>query len=112
MGRDRWHVIEEGEALTLARRLPVRFDLAAETVLSGQAGRRRVAHRVRQDLWRSLRDLRGLAPVVRVARVPGGLHLRAGGAVRGRFPRGWAEARIEALLADPAHRARWMGRGQ
>ena len=112
MGRDRWHVIEDGEALTLARRLPARFDLAAETVLPDRVGRRRLAHRVRQDLWRALRDLRGLAPVVRVTRVPSGLHLRAGGAVVGRFPRVWAEARLAALLADPRHRAHWMGCGR
>ena len=110
MARDRWHVIEEADgALTLARRLPVRFDLAAETVLGGGVGRRRLAHLVRQDMWRTLRHLRGFAPVVRVARVPGGLHVRAGGAVAGRLARADAEARIAALLADPGHRARWTG---
>jgi len=111
MARDRWHVIEEADgALTLARRLPVRFDLAAETVLNGGVGRRRLAHLVRQDMWRALRHLRGFAPVVRVGHVPGGLHVRAGGAAAGRFARADAEARIAALLADPGHRARWTGR--
>ncbi|MFB9149746.1 hypothetical protein [Roseovarius ramblicola] len=112
MARDRWHVIEEEGALVLARRLPARFDLAAETVLTGQVGRRRLAHLVRQDMWRALRHLRGFAPVVRVARIPGGLHLRAGGAVAGRFARADAEARIAALLADPGRRARWTGGGR
>ncbi|MET4101266.1 hypothetical protein ABIE58_000683 [Roseovarius sp. MBR-78] len=112
MGRDRWHVIDEGGALTLARRVPVRFDLAAEAVIAGHVGRRRLAHLVRQDMWRALRHLRGFAPVVRVARVPGGLHVRAGGAVAGRFARAQAEARIAALLADPARVARWTGRGR
>ena len=111
MARDRWHVIEEADgALTLARRMPVRFDLAAETVLPARVGRRRLAHLVRQDMWRALRHLRGFAPVVRVARVTGGLHVRAGGAVAGRLARADAEARLAALLADPARRARWTGR--
>lgn len=107
MGRDRWHVIEEQGTLTLARRLPLRFDLRAETVLPGAVGRLRIAHMVRQDLWRALRRLRGFAPAVRVARVPGGMALCAGGAVAGPVPPG-AQARIAALLEDPGHRARWM----
>ena len=111
MGRDRWHLIhEEDGALTLARRWPVRFDLAVEGRLA-DASRVRVAHRVRQDMWRVLRDLRGFAPVVRVWRVPGGLHVRAGGAVAGRFGREEAEARIAALFEDPARVARWTGAG-
>jgi len=106
MGHDRWHVIEEEDTLTLARRLPVRFDLRAETVLPGAVGRLRLAHMVRQDLWRILRDLRGFAPVVRVRRVAPGLHVVAGGAVSGRVPPGTV-ARIAALLDDPRLRARW-----
>ncbi|MBC7133533.1 MAG: hypothetical protein H5U16_10560 [Roseovarius sp.] len=109
MGRDRWHVIEEEGTLTLARRLPVRFDLVAETVLGGEVGRLRLAHLVRQDLWRALRRLRGFAPVVRVRRVAAGLHVVAGGAVAGPVPPG-AQARIAALLDDPRLRARWTGR--
>jgi hypothetical protein len=107
MGRDRWHVIEEEGTLTLARRLPVRFDLRAETVLPAAVGRLRLAHIVRQDLWRMLRDLRGFAPVVRVRRVAAGLHVVAGGAVAGRVPPG-SGARLAALLDDPRLRARWM----
>ncbi|MBE0454508.1 hypothetical protein [Roseovarius autotrophicus] len=111
MGRDRWHVIEEDGALTLARRLPVRFDLAAETVLAGAVGRRRLAHLVRQDLWRMLRHLRGFAPAVRVRRVGHGVHVVAGGAVPGRVPP-LAATRIADMLADPGLRARWMGQAR
>jgi hypothetical protein len=111
MARDRWHLIhEEDGALTLARRRPARFDLAVEGRLP-EASRTRVAHRVRQDMWRALRHLRGFAPVVRVWNVPGGLQVRAGGAVAGRFAREEAEARIAALFEDPARVARWTGRG-
>ena len=111
MGRDRWHVIEEDGALTVTRRLPVRFDLAVEGWLP-EASRARVAHRLRQDMWRELQDLRGFAPAVQVWRVAGGLRVRAGGAVAARFARAPAEARIAALLQDPARVARWTGAGR
>jgi len=112
MARDSWHLIrEEDGAVTLARRLPARFDLAVEGHLP-EASRARVAHRVRQDMWRALRHLRGFAPVVRVWREEGGLRLRAGGTVAGRFARTDAEARIAALFQDPARVARWSGSGR
>ena len=107
MARDRWHLIEEEDgALTLARRLPVRFDLAVEGWLP-EAPRAHVAHRVRQDMWRALRHVRGFAPVVRVWREAGGLRVRAGGAVAGRVARADAQARIAALFEDPVRVARW-----
>ncbi|EAQ27566.1 hypothetical protein [Roseovarius sp. 217] len=110
MGRDRWHVIEEEGALTLARRVPVRFDLAVETVLPGVTGRRRLAHLVRQDLWRALQSLRGYAPVVQVTRRADVMQVRAGGAVAGRFDRAKCEALIAVVLEDADNRARWMRR--
>ncbi|MFO7759819.1 MAG: hypothetical protein R6V26_15325 [Roseovarius sp.] len=106
MGRDRWHLIEEDGTLTLTRRMPVRFDLAVEGCLP-EASRACVAHRLRQDMWRELRGLRGFAPAVQVWRVAGGLRVRAGGSVAASFARDAAEARIAALLQDPARVARW-----
>ncbi len=103
----RCHILRDGNALTLARRVPVRFDLSASTRLP-MGSRRKVAQQVRQDVWRALQDLRGFAPVVRVERTAEGLDVTAGGQVAGRFPRAQAEARIEAVLSDPENRARWM----
>lgn len=111
MGRSRWHVIEDEDgALTVTRRLPVRFDLAVETILDGTTGRRRLAHLVRQDLWRSLQSLRGFAPAVQVCRDGAVMQVRAGGAVAGRFDRAACEALIARVLEDAANRARWMAR--
>ncbi|MEE4117794.1 MAG: DUF6497 family protein [Paracoccaceae bacterium] len=107
MAGDGWHILREGDAVTVTRRLPLRWDVAAETALPG-AGRLRVAQQVRQDLWRRLRRLRGFAPAVRVARADGGLAVRAGGRVDGPLDRQGVEARIAELLADPAARARWL----
>lgn len=101
-----FHTLRDGAVLTLARRVPVRFDVAASTRLP-DARRGRVAHQVRQDLWRNLQSLRGFSPVVRVIRQADGLLVEAGGQVDGAIPRG-TEARIADLLADPQRRARWM----
>lgn len=108
MGRDRWHVIETQDgALIVARRWPMRFDLAVGTELP-DAGRRWIAHQVRQDVWRALRRLRGFVPAVRVSRRAGGLDITAGGEVDGQFDRGQAEARIADILEDRDNRARWL----
>ncbi|WP_306115386.1 MULTISPECIES: hypothetical protein [unclassified Roseovarius] len=107
MSRDRWHILRDGDVLTLARRLPVRFDVSASTRLP-DGSRGRVARQVRQDIWRALRGLRGFAPVVRVTRTSEGLEVTAGGQAAGRFPRAHAEAQIAAVLQDPENRARWM----
>ncbi|WP_297769606.1 hypothetical protein [uncultured Roseovarius sp.] len=109
MGRDRWHVIEEESGvLMVARRLPVRFDLAVATVLPGATSRRRLARLVRQDLWRALQRLRGFAPAVRIESAGAALRVTAGGQVDGALPRAMIERRIAALLEDPEKRARWM----
>lgn len=110
--RDGWHLLREGAVLVLARRLPARFDLSARTILplAGRAvGRARLAHQLRQDVWRCLRDLRGFWPVVRIERSEDALHVTVGGALDGtRAPVERAEARLAELLADPRHRARWL----
>lgn len=108
MGRAGWHILREKGALTLARQLPPRFDVAAEANFP-PARKGRLAHQIRQDLWRCLQHLRGFSPVVRVEEDGMRLKVRAGGAVHARtFPKAQVEARIAALLSDPAHRARWL----
>ena len=110
--RGGWHLAREGAVLVLSRRLPARFDLSASTVLplAGRVvGRARLAHQLRQDVWRCLRDLRGFWPVVRIERREDALRVTVGGAVEGaRPPVALAEARLADLLADPAKRARWL----
>ncbi|WP_353474045.1 hypothetical protein PVT71_19150 [Salipiger sp. H15] len=103
-----WHMQREGGAVTLARRNPARFDLKVETQLPPVGRPARLAHQVRQDMWRALRDLRGFAPVVRVTPIAGGITVEAGGEVAGALPRKAVEARIAEVLEDRANRARWM----
>lgn len=101
-----WHIVREGQALTLARRLPVRWDVFGEAAFP-PAAPLRLAQQIRQDLWRALRHLRGFAPAVTVREANGALTVRAGGQVEGACPPATA-ARIAALLADPALRRRWL----
>lgn len=106
MARNTWHILRDDTCLTLARHLPVRFDVSAEAVLP-DGGRLRLARQVRQDLWRRLQGQRGFSPVVEVARKGGSCHVRAGGRIDGRFAKARLEAEIASLLADPKARARW-----
>ncbi|MEQ9693824.1 hypothetical protein [Shimia sp. SDUM112013] len=106
MTRNRWHILRDNDTLTVARRLPVRFDVSAGTVLPS-GSRLRMAQQVRQDMWRRLQGVRGFSPVVSVTAQDGALHVTAGGSIDGRFPRARVEEKIAGLLADPSCRARW-----
>lgn len=105
MKKNTWHIVHEASAMTLSRHLPVRFDLYAETTLP-PLRRTALAHEVRKDVWRLLKDLRGFAPAVEVSKTEDGLRVRAGGAVYGPVP-AVARARLSDLLNSPSHRARW-----
>ncbi|MFY0309548.1 hypothetical protein ACFMBG_06585 [Leisingera sp. D0M16] len=104
--RSRWHITRTEDALTLSRRLPARFDVVAETVLPA-ADPLRLAHQIRQDMWRQLQSLRGFSPVVEISRTGQGLCVRAGGQVTGRVPSNAAQS-IAEVLENPSSRARWM----
>jgi hypothetical protein len=106
MSRKRWHILREGEVVTLTRALPPRFDVVASTVLP-DARRVRLAHQVRQDIWRALRAVRGFSPVVEVVRREGALHVRAGGRVAPPIAAGLT-GRLSEVLEDAATRQRWL----
>lgn len=108
MSRARWHVLRDGRRLVLARHLPARFDVSAETRLP-HAARERVAQQIRQDMWRALARQRGFSPVVEVTAGEAGLAVRAGGRVgTAGFDRAGLEARITEVLESPANRMRWV----
>ncbi|MBY6067009.1 hypothetical protein KUW17_09685 [Leisingera aquaemixtae] len=117
MTRSCWHITRTDSSLTLSRRVPARFDVAAETVLPA-GDPLRLAHQIRQDMWRRLQSLRGFSPVVEITALghgqAQGLRVRAGGQVTGRVPAN-AAAQITEVLENPACRARWVrhaARGQ
>lgn len=103
-----WAVIQDGETLTLARPGRTRLDFAASAVVSGgPIARRRLAHQIRQDLWRRLQSLRGFSPVVEVTGRLGEIRVRAGGQVDGACP-ATAISAAEETLACPQRLARWL----
>ncbi|MGB3554616.1 MAG: hypothetical protein WBA25_08255 [Jannaschia sp.] len=106
LDRRGWHVRRDGATFALSRRMPLRWDVEAATAMA-DLGRRRLAHAVRQDIWRAFRNVRGFAPAVEVSRRDGGTIVRAGGAVEGRVPPGMASG-IARMLDDPERRAEWV----
>ncbi|KIC11488.1 hypothetical protein RA19_05445 [Leisingera sp. ANG-M1] len=106
MTRASWHITRTDSALTLSRRLPAQFDVAVETVLPA-ADPLRLAHQIRQDMWRKLQSLRGFSPVVEITAHGQGLRVRAGGQVMGRVPFN-AAGLIADVLEHPGNRARWL----
>lgn len=108
MATRRWHILP-GDPFVLTRHLPPRFDVVAETTLPQVKRLKRLAHQIRQDLWRVLQSQRGFSPVIEIRSEWEALRIRAGGRVdQASFAASVLEARISALLADPARRARWI----
>lgn len=104
---NRWHILREGATLTVTRHLPVRFDVVASARFP-RVRRLRLAHQVRQDMWRALQRVRGFSPVVEVTEIRGELTLRAGGRAEKPFNATSIEAKIADLLCDPGLRRRWI----
>ena len=106
MTRNTWHTIREGASTTVARRLPARFDVSASAQFP-RVSKGRLAHQIRQDMWRALQDVRGFSPVVQVVDDETGVLVTAGGqAARPVSSR--IEATIAELLSDTPRRARWI----
>ncbi|GGX50448.1 hypothetical protein GCM10007385_18670 [Tateyamaria omphalii] len=92
--------------MTLCRHLPPRFDFVVYTVLPGGQALR-LAHQIRQDLWRALQTLRGFSPVVRLEWIAECWHVMAGGRVLGPVTEAMV-ATAEDVLNSRRNRARWV----
>lgn len=111
MPKNTWHIQTDDQTVTVARRVPARFDVVAKARLplhSARASKLRVAQQVRQDLWRALQNQRGFSPVVEVREAGDGLEIRAGGQCDRPLARQTLEHRIADVLNDSAKRARWL----
>lgn len=103
----RWHIQRDAQTLTLSRVLPARFDVRADAVMP-VSDPLRLAHQIRQDMWRALQRVRGFSPVVKLEHRAGDtLKVTAGGRVVGRVPPNVAGI-IAELLGCPDNRARWI----
>ncbi|MCT4556976.1 MAG: hypothetical protein N4A61_02840 [Pelagimonas sp.] len=108
MSRSKWHIQTEEGALTLARSLPVRFDVSAQVMLP-RCSKRRLAMQIRQDMWRLLQNLRGFSPIVRVEDAGDMLRVTAGGRMDQRaFPKGKSEEKLRDMLAGRQKNIRWV----
>ncbi len=92
--------------MTLCRQLPPRFDVAAAADLP-LADPVRLAHQVRQDMWRAMQNVRGFSPVVRIETLTDGVRITAGGRVMGCAAPVLAE-RVAEVLSSDANRRRWL----
>lgn len=107
--RGGWFEHVTPERVVVSRQPVPVWDLRVDATLPPVRSRRRLAHQVRQDLWRALRGLRGFLPAVEVVVCPNESHISAGGTVRTRsVHKAYAEARIADVLNDPDRRARWV----
>jgi len=106
MGVKGWHILGDSDKLILSRHIPARFDVAVCTVLP-RANMLRLAHQIRQDMWRAMQKVRGFSPVVEIRAFEEEVHVRAGGRVLGVVSPA-AGPRIADILEDTANRARWL----
>ncbi|MBY8974555.1 hypothetical protein KHP62_01975 [Rhodobacteraceae bacterium NNCM2] len=110
----RWTVIEaEGVCLLAPDGVAPGWDLMAEArfPLGHPASarlRRRIAHQVRQDIWRAVRRLRGFRPVVRVETAGGQVAIRAGGRLMGGRASAADTGRIADVIDNKNNQRRWM----
>lgn len=104
-----WTTARTEGAVTVSRAGRARFDLSVETQLAGNAlSLGRIAHQIRQDIWRACQNVRGFSPVIRVQAVGNSYHVIAGGQVDDRRGSPHVEQTIEVVLSRPANRNRWV----
>ena len=106
MTQDKWHTERTEGGVTVSRALPARFDVSARAEFPLVA-RARLAHQIRQDMWRALQNVRGFSPVVEVTQSETGLSVTAGGRAAAPISSRVSE-QIEALLHNRANRQRWI----
>ncbi|MCF6443920.1 DUF6497 family protein [Nereida sp. MMG025] len=113
MRKKGWHITRDGAQVTLRRpaNTSQTWDVAAQAHLpmgTRGVGRARLAHLIRQDVWRALQSLRGFSPMVQVQRDADGYAVRAGGSVQGAVP-STAQATVQSVLGNPSNIKRWVG---
>lgn len=112
MSRNAWHITRGAGGVLLARRPGAQAGgpgIWAECRLPLVPRLTALAHEIRKDIWRALRDVRGFSPVVEI-RLRGeetGLWVRAGGVAMAAPPAA-LQAKLHAVLQDKRRRARWI----
>lgn len=107
MSTPRWVHTRTDDTLTVHRPNRARLDVTATTTLSGKLQPTRLAHAIRQDLWRAAQSTRGFSPVVIIKPAADKSIITAGGQIDGPVPPGLSLT-LQTLLNDPAKRHRWQ----
>ena len=102
---DVWLIDRTETQVLVTRRKPVRWDVSARTSFP-KCHPLRLAHQIRQDMWRELRRISGFAPAVEIT-LGDTFEVRAGGRIARHVPPRTDE-RIERLLENPRNRRRWL----
>ena len=105
-----WIIEKSDTHVLVTRRKPVRWDVSAVSEFPA-CHPLRLAHQIRQDMWRMLQSMRGYSPVVRLTERGQGWHVLAGGRVQGNVPPGTVE-RISDLLENQTKRGRWVAQAK
>ena len=100
-----WIIDETPDLLLVTRRKPVRWDIEARAEFP-KAHALRLAHQIRQDMWRELKKIKGFCPAVEIEKGET-LKVRAGGRVA-RHVHPMANGWVEDLLNSDIHRRRWL----
>lgn len=100
-----WIIDQSETHLLVTRRKPVRWDVEARTEFP-PAHALRLAHQIRQDMWRELQKIKGFCPAVEIE-YGDQLKVRAGGRVA-RHVHPKANEWVEDLLNNPLNRRRWL----
>lgn len=100
-----WYEHDEGKTYVLSRHLPPRFDISACAKFP-LLRKSRLAHQVRQDVWRALQGVRGFSPVIRIDTFSDHMVLTAGGPCA--HSTAHTQQVLETVLSDQAKRARWI----
>ncbi|MEM9062572.1 MAG: hypothetical protein AAGD13_19100 [Pseudomonadota bacterium] len=109
----RWRITSNENCVTLHAELyaPI-FNVAVERTLPTPMpfkGLRRLAHQIRQDVWRVCRSTRGFVPVVQVSTDRQQTVIRAGGTLLTRSGhRANLAEQIARVLDRAENRARWI----
>jgi len=105
-----WVTAYSDGAVKVARQNRQRLDVSAETKLPGAGlSLGRIAHQIRQDVWRACQNVRGFSPVVSITPENGSYKVLAGGQLDQKRPANLhLVSQIDAVLSDPDNRNRWI----
>ena len=100
-----WIIEQSDDTVLVTRRKPVRWDVEARASFP-KCHPLRLAHQIRQDMWRDLQKIKGFCPAVEIE-IGDMMQVKAGGRVA-RHVHPQANAWVHDLLTSDTNRRRWL----